>query len=97
MKKLTLNMNKAELISALASKTGKPQTEAKAFLEAFTETVTETLSKGDKVTLIGFGTFDVQHVPARTGRNPSTGEPLKIKAKKKPRFKAGTELSDKVN
>jgi DNA-binding protein HU-beta len=90
-------MNKAELISALASKTSKPQTEVKAFLEAFTETVTETLSKGDKVTLIGFGTFDVQQVPARIGRNPRTGEPLKIKAKKKPRFKAGTELADKVN
>lgn len=55
-------MNKQELISALASKTGKPQTEVKAFLEAFTETVTATLSKGDKVTLIGFGTFDVQDV-----------------------------------
>jgi DNA-binding protein HU-beta len=90
-------MNKQELISALASKTGKPQTEAKAFLEAFTETVTETLTKGDKITLIGFGTFDVQAVPARTGRNPRTGEPLKIKAKKKPRFKAGADLTDKVN
>ena len=90
-------MNKAELISALADKTGKPQTEIKRFLEAFTETVTETLSKGDKVTLIGFGTWDVQDVPARTGRNPRTGEPLKIKAKKKPRFKAGAELSGKVN
>jgi DNA-binding protein HU-beta len=90
-------MNKAELISVLASKTGKPQTEVKAFLEAFTETVTETLSKGDKVTLIGFGTFDVQDVPARTGRNPRTGEPLQIKPKKKPRFKAGAELSGAVN
>ena len=90
-------MNKQELISALASKTGKPQTETKAFLEAFTETVTATLTKGDKVTLIGFGTFDVQDVPARTGRNPRTGEPLKIKAKKKPRFKAGADLTEKVN
>lgn len=69
-------MNKQELISALASKTGKPQTEAKAFLDAFTSTVSETLSKGDKVTLIGFGTFDVQHVSARTGRNPRTGAVL---------------------
>jgi len=90
-------MNKAELISALADKTGKSQKEVKRFLEAFTETVTETLSKGDKVTLIGFGTWDVQDVSARTGRNPRTGEPLKIKAKKKPRFKAGAELSGKVN
>lgn len=90
-------MNKAELISALASRTGKPQTEVKAFLEAFTETVTETLKKGDKLTLVGFGTFDVQDVPARTGRNPRTGEPLQIKAKKKPRFKAGADLTEKVN
>jgi len=90
-------MNKAELISALASRTGKPQTEVKAFLEAFTETVTETLKKGDKLTLVGFGTFDVQDVPARTGRNPRTGEPLQIKGKKKPRFKAGAELSGAVN
>jgi DNA-binding protein HU-beta len=90
-------MNKAELISALATKTGKPQTEAKAFLEAFTGTVTETLKSGDKVTLIGFGTFDVQDVPARTGRNPRTGEPLQIKGKKKPRFKAGADLTEKVN
>ena len=90
-------MNKAELISVLARKTGKPQTEAKALLEASTSTVTETLSKGDKVTLVGFGTFDVQHVQARTGRNPRTGEPLQIKPKKKPRFKAGAELSGAVN
>lgn len=90
-------MNKSELISALASKTGKTQKESQAFLEAFTSTVQETLKKGDKVTLIGFGTFDVQQVPARTGRNPRTGEVLKIKAKKKPRFKAGAELSGAVN
>lgn len=90
-------MNKQELISALASKTGKPQTEAKAFLEAFTDTVTETLSKGDKVTLIGFGTFDVQDVPARTGRNPRTGEVIQIKKKKKVKFKAGAELASSVN
>lgn len=89
-------MNKAELVSALADKTGKSQKEAKAFLEAFESTVQETLAKGDKVTLIGFGTWDVQDVPARTGRNPRTGEPLKIQAKKKIRFKAGSELSGKV-
>lgn len=90
-------MNKAELIKAVADKTGKSQKEAKAFLEAFTEKVTETLKKGDKLTLVGFGTFDVQNVPARTGRNPRTGEPLQIKPKKKPRFKAGAELSSAVN
>ena len=90
-------MNKAELISALASKIGKSQKEAKAFLEAFESTVQETLKKGEKITLIGFGSWDVQDVPARTGRNPRTGEPLKIKGKKKPRFKAGAELSSAVN
>ncbi|MBI1838363.1 MAG: HU family DNA-binding protein [Flavobacteriia bacterium] len=90
-------MNKAELISAIADKTGKQQKEVKAFLEAFESTVKETLSKGDKITLIGFGTFDVQNVPARTGRNPQTGAVLQIKAKKKPRFKAGAELSATVN
>ena len=90
-------MNKSELTKVLADKTGKSQKEAKAFLEAFESTIQETLRKGDKVTLISFGTFDVQEVPARTGRNPRTGEPLKIKAKKKPRFKAGAELSSAVN
>jgi DNA-binding protein HU-beta len=90
-------MNKAELISALADKTGKSQKEVKAFLEAFTSTVTETLRKGDKVTLIGFGTFDVQQTNARTGRNPQMGAVLQIKAKKKLRFKAGAELSGAVN
>lgn len=73
------------------------QKETKAFLEAFESTVQETLKKDGKITLIGFGTSDVQEVPARTGRNPRTGEPLKIKAKKKPRFKAGAELSGAVN
>lgn len=90
-------MNKTELTKAIADKTGKQQKEAKAFLEAFESTVKETLAKGGKITLVGFGTFDVQDVPARTGRNPRTGEPLKIKGKKKPRFKAGSELSGAVN
>lgn len=90
-------MNKTELIKAIADKIGKPQKEVKAFLEAFESTVQETLAKGGKITLIGFGSWDVQDVPARTGRNPRTGEPLKIKAKKKIRFKAGAELSSSVN
>ncbi len=89
-------MNKTELIQAIAEKTGKSQKEAKAFLDAFTSTVTETLKQGGKVALIGFGTFDVQQVPARTGRNPRTGEPLKIQAKRKPRFKAGADLSHSI-
>ena len=90
-------MNKQELIAALASKTGKPQTEVKAVLEAFTDTVGDVLAKGDKITLVGFGTFDVQNVPERTGRNPRTGEAIQIKSKKKPRFKAGADLSAHVN
>ena len=84
-------------MSALAHKTGKSQKEAKAFLEAFTETVSDTLKTGGKVTLIGFGSFDVLETKARTGRNPRTGEPLQIKGKTKPRFKAGSDLKDIVN
>lgn len=90
-------MNKTELTKTIADKTGKSQKETKAFLEAFESTVKEMLAKGGKITLIGFGTWDVQDVPARTGRNPRTGEPLQIKPKKKPRFKAGAELSSAVN
>jgi DNA-binding protein HU-beta len=90
-------MNKAELIKALAEKTNGTQAEAKAFLEAFTDTVGDVLKSGDKITLVGFGTFDVQSVSARTGRNPRTGEAIQIKGKRKPRFKAGTDLADKVN
>jgi DNA-binding protein HU-beta len=90
-------MNKSELVSALAHKTNQTQVEAKAFLEAFTDIVSETLKSGDKLTLVGFGTFDVQDVAARTGRNPRTGEAIQIKGKKKPRFKAGTDLNSFVN
>jgi DNA-binding protein HU-beta len=89
-------MNKSELIKALAEKTNQSQVEAKAFLEAFTDTVGDVLKSGDKITLVGFGTFDVQSVSARTGRNPRTGEAIQIKGKRKPRFKAGTDLADKV-
>ena len=90
-------MNKAELVSELANRTKSTQTEAKAFLEAFTDVVGDVLKNGDKITLVGFGTFDVQNVSARTGRNPRTGEAIQIKGKRKPRFKAGTDLADKVN
>ena len=90
-------MNKSELIKALADKTNQTQAEAKAFLDAFTDTIGDVLKKGDKITLVGFGTFDVQSVSARTGRNPRTGEAIQIKGKRKPRFKAGTDLADKVN
>lgn len=89
-------MNKSELISAMAAKAGITKVVAKAALEAFVETTGETLKKGDKIALVGFGTFSVLDKPARTGRNPRTGETLQISAKKAVKFKAGAELSEKI-
>ena len=90
-------MNKQELINQLAEKTGETKKACQSILNAFTETVGDTLKKGESITLIGFGTFSILETKARTGRNPQTGLPIQIKAKKKPRFKAGSELSEKVN
>ncbi len=89
-------MNKAELIAQLADDAGITKTQANAALDSFVDTVTKTLKKGDKVTLVGFGTFSVSKRAARVGRNPQTGEAIKIKAKKVARFKAGKELSAKI-
>ena len=89
-------MNKAELIAQLADDSGITKTQANAVLDSFVVTVTKTLKKGDKVTLVGFGTFSVSKRAARMGRNPQTGEAIKIKAKKVARFKAGKELSSKI-
>lgn len=89
-------MNKAELVAQLADEAGITKTQANAALDSFIDTVTKTLKKGDKVTLVGFGTFSVSKRQARTGRNPKTGETIKIKAKKVARFKAGKELSGKL-
>ena len=89
-------MNKAELIEKLAKDAGITKTQANAALDSFTEAVTKTLKKGDKVTLVGFGTFSVTKRAARNGRNPQTGAVIKIKAKKVARFKAGKELSSKL-
>jgi DNA-binding protein HU-beta len=89
-------MNKAELIAQLAEDAGITKTQANATLDSFIATVTKTLKKGDKVTLVGFGTFSVTKRAARTGRNPQTGATIKIKAKKVARFKAGKELSAKI-
>jgi len=89
-------MNKAELVAQLAEEAGITKTQANAALDAFVDNVTKTLKKGDKVTLVGFGTFSVSKRQARTGRNPQTGEAIKIKAKKVARFKAGKELSGKL-
>ena len=90
------NMNKAELIAHLADDAGITKTQANATLDSFIDAVTKTLKKGDKVTLVGFGTFSVSKRAARTGRNPQTGETIKIKAKKVAKFKAGKELSGKL-
>lgn len=89
-------MNKAELIAKIADDAGITKTQANASLDAFVEAVTKTLKKGDKVTLVGFGTFSVSKRAARNGRNPQTGAVIKIKAKKVAKFKAGKELSSKM-
>jgi DNA-binding protein HU-beta len=89
-------MNKAELIAKVAEDAGVTKTQANAALDSFVEAVTKALKKGDKVTLVGFGTFSVSKRAARNGRNPQTGEVIKIKAKKVARFKPGKELSEKI-
>lgn len=89
-------MNKAELIAQLAEDAGITKVQANAALDSFVDTVTKTLKKGDKVTLVGFGTFSVSKRAARMGRNPQTGAAIKIKAKKVAKFKAGKELSGKL-
>ena len=89
-------MNKAELIAKISEDAGITKTQANATIDAFVDAVTKTLKKGDKVTLVGFGTFSVKDRAARTGRNPKTGEELQIKASKVPSFKAGKGLKDSV-
>ncbi len=89
-------MNKGELISKIAEDAEITKTQAGAALDSLVEAVTKALKKGDKVTLVGFGTFSVTKRAARTGRNPQTGETIKIKAKKVAKFKAGKELSDRI-
>ena len=88
-------MNKTELINAMAEKAGLSKVDAKKALDAFVEAVSESLVKGDKVALIGFGTFGVTEA-ARTGINPATKQKITIAAKKVVKFKAGAELADKV-
>ena len=90
-------MNKTELIAAIAERTELSKKDAEAALKAFTETVAEELVKGGKVQLVGFGTFEVSERPAREGRNPRTGETIKIAAAKNPKFKAGKALKDALN
>ena len=90
-------MNKSELINALAEKTEFSKKDAEKVLNSFVGSVSEALAKGEKVQLIGFGTFDVKERPARVARNPRTGAEIKIAASKAPAFKAGKALKDKVN
>ena len=85
-------MNKTELIAAMAVKAGLTKVDAGKALNAYVDVVKEQLAKGDKITLIGFGTFSVVNKPARTGRNPRTGKSIKIAAKKSAKFKAGKGL-----
>jgi len=85
-------MNKAQLIDAIAADAGITKAQAKKALDSFINNVEKALKKGDKVTLIGFGTFSVQTRKAREGRNPATGAKIKIPAKKIVKFKAGSEL-----
>lgn len=90
-------MNKAQLVAALAEKAGLTKKDAEKALAAITATVQEALVKGEKVQLIGFGTYEVRERAARTGRNPQTGAEIKIAAAKTPAFKAGKALKDAVN
>ena len=89
-------MNKTELVAAIAEKTDLSKADSERALKAFIETVEGALKKGDKVQLVGFGTFEVKKQAARTGHNPRTGEKLKIKASKAPKFKAGKAFKDAV-
>lgn len=90
-------MNKAELISAIADKTSLSKKDAESAIKAFTEVIAEELKKGEKVQLVGFGTFEVSKRAARVGRNPQTGKEMKIPASKAPKFKAGKALKDSIN
>ena len=90
-------MNKTELVAAMADKAGLTKKDAEATLNAFVDVVTEALVKGDKVQLVGFGSFEVRKRAARKGRNPQTKEEIKIPASKAPVFKAGKALKDLVN
>jgi len=89
-------MNKAELIDAIAGNAGITKADAKKALDAFISTTTDALKKGDRVALVGFGSFSVAERSARTGRNPQTGKEITIPAKKVVKFKAGSELADVV-
>lgn len=90
-------MNKADLVSAIAEKSGLSKKDSEVALNSFVEIVSEELENNEKVQLVGFGTFEVRERAARTGRNPHTKEEIKIPASKAPAFKAGKALKDRVN
>lgn len=90
-------MNKTELVAAIAEKAELSKKDSEKALKAFIDVVTDELKKGDKIQLVGFGTFEVIERAAREGRNPLTGEKMQIKASKAPKFKAGKALKDAVN
>ena len=90
-------MNKAELVAAVAAKTGDTKKAAEASVDAFVSAVKESLKKGEKVQLVGFGSFEVRKRAARKGRNPQTKEEIKIPASKAPVFRAGKQLKELVN
>ncbi|MFT5425420.1 MAG: DNA-binding protein HU-beta [Gammaproteobacteria bacterium] len=90
-------MNKAELIESIANAADLSKASAGRALDAAIESITKALKKGDTVTLVGFGTFSVRKRAARMGRNPRTGEEIKIKASKVPGFKPGKALKDAIN
>jgi len=90
-------MNKAELIEAMAEGAGLSKADAKKALDSFIDTTTGALKKGDRVALVGFGSFSVSKRSARTGRNPQTGKEIKIAAKNVVKFKAGADLGGAVN
>ena len=90
-------MNKTELVAAMAERAEISKKDAEAALKAFTDVVAEELKKGEKIQLVGFGTFEVSERAARTGRNPQTGAEMEIPASKTPKVKAGNALKDMVN
>lgn len=90
-------MNKTELTNIVAEAAGISKASAGKAIDGFTSAVTDTLAKGEQVTLVGFGTFQVRERAARSGRNPRSGEEIQIKAAKTPAFKAGKGLKDSVN
>jgi len=90
-------MNKTELVAAIADKAEISKKDAEAAVKAFTDVVAEELKKGEKIQLVGFGTFEVSERAARTGRNPLTGAEITIPASKAPKFKAGKALKDAIN